>query len=375
MKLFPFLKREAKVVTNPAVLPPNREGYLALSPRQAMSLEAVYRALSILETAAKQLTIDAWRGKDLLDPPPSIVRRPNIGSTQSRFIVETVASLAQRGNAYWLITRAPSGQILTLDVLPPLEVTPKQNPQTKIIDYTYQGRLYTTRDICHLKLLTVAGEVEGLGPIQAARSNLAGALDLADYASSLVNGGGIPTGILTSDQAISPSLAQETREEWNQTQAIGKGIAVLGKGTKFQVLSLKPEEIQFLETQNFNVTQIARLFGIPARLMLAPLEGTSTTYANAQQEDLQFVKWTLMAYLREIEATLSDILPHGQTARFNLDALLRTDTYTRYQAHQIGISAGFLTIDEARAIEGLPPLQVTPTPEPEPESESENTNA
>lgn len=372
--MFPFRRRE-KAVTNPAVMPPARDAYLALSPRSAMGLEAVYRALSILETASKQLTIDAWRGKDLLDPPPALVRRPNIGSTQSRFIVETVASLAQRGNAYWLITRAPSGQILTLDVLPPLEVTPKQNLQTKIIDYTYQGRLYSSRDIKHLKLLTVAGEIEGLGPIQAARRNLAGALDLADYASSLVNGGGIPTGILTSDQAISPSLAKETRDEWNNTQAIGKGIAVLGKGTKFQVLSLKPEEIQFLETQNFNVTQIARLFGIPARLMLAPLEGTSTTYANAQQEDLQFVKWTLMAYLREIEAALSDILPHGQTARFNLDALLRTDTYTRYQAHQIGISAGFLTIDEVRAIEGLPPLQVTPTPEPEPESESENTNA
>lgn len=351
-----FKRSTQKPVVNPAVLPPSREAYLGLSPRNAMGLEAVYRALSILETAAKQLTIDAWRGKDLLDPVPAIVRRPNLGSTQSRFIVDTVASLAQRGNAYWLITRGPNDQILTLDVLPPLEVTPKQDPQTKIIDYTYQGKLYARRDMCHLKLLTVAGQVEGLGPIQAARQSLAGALDLAGYASSLVNGGGIPTGILTSDQAISPSLAKETRDEWNATQGIGKGIAVLGKGTKFQVLSLKPEEIQFLETQNFNVTQISRLFGIPARLMLAPVEGSSTTYANAQQEDLQFVKWTLMDYLREIETALTDILPHGQTARFNLDALLRTDTLSRYQAHQIGINAGFLTTNEVRAIEGLPPL-------------------
>ncbi|MCI6584465.1 MAG: phage portal protein [Mobiluncus sp.] len=354
MKWFPF-KRE-NVVTNPAIVPPAREAYTALSPRQAMGLEAVYRALSILETAAKQLTIDAWRGKELIDPPPSLVRRPNIGSTQSRFIVETVASLAQRGNAYWLITRAPHGQVLTLDVLPPLEVTPKQDPQTKIIDYTYGGQIYSSREICHLKLLTIAGQAEGLGPIQAARQNLAGAIALAKYASGLVDGGGIPSGILTSEQQITQAQAKETRDEWNATQGIGKGIAVLGKGTKFQVLSLKPEEIQFLQTQNFNVTQVARLFGIPARLMLAPLEGTSTTYANAQQEDLQMVKWTLMAYLREIESALSDILPHGTTARFNLDALLRTDTLTRYQAHQIGINAGFLTIDEVRAIEGLQPL-------------------
>lgn len=354
MRWFPF--RRENVITNPAVLPPPREAFMTVSPRQAMGLETVYRALSILETAAKQLTIDAWRGDKLLDPLPPLVRRPNIGSTQSRFIVETVASLAQRGNAYWLITRDPAGQVLTLDVLPPLEVTPKQDPQTKIIDFTYGGRIYSSREICHLKLLTVAGQVEGLGPIQAARQSLAGALDLAEYSSSLVKGGGIPTGILTSEQQITQAQAKETRDEWNTTQGIGKGIAVLGKGTKFQVLSLKPEEIQFLQTQNFNVTQVARLFGIPARLMLAPLDGASTTYANAQQEDLQMVKWTLMTYLREIEVALTDVLPRGVTARFNLDALLRTDTLSRYQAHQIGINAGFLTIDEVRAIEGLPPL-------------------
>lgn len=363
MKWFPF--RRESVVKNPAVLPPPREAFLTVSPRQAMGLETVYRALSILETASKQLTIDAWRGNKLLDPPPSLVRQPNIGSTQSRFIVETVASLAQRGNAYWLITRDHAGQVLTLDVLPPLEVTPKQDPQTKIIDFTYGGRIYSSREICHLKLLTVAGQVEGLGPIQAARQSLAGALDLSQYASSLVKGGGIPTGILTSEQQITQAQAKETRDEWNANQGIGKGIAVLGKGTKFQVLSLKPEEIQFLETQNFNVTQIARLFGIPARLMLAPIEGNSTTYANAQQEDLQMVKWTLMTYLREIEVALTDILPRGITARFNLDALLRTDTLSRYQAHQIGINAGFLTIDEVRAIEGLPPSK---------QQESENQN-
>lgn len=51
-----------------------------------------------------------------------------------------------------------------------------------------------------------------------------------------------------------------------------------------------------------------------------------------------------------------------------MDALLRSDTQTRYQAHKLGIDAGFLTVDEVRAIEGLGALPAghqAPAPAPE----------
>ncbi|WP_297587721.1 phage portal protein [uncultured Mobiluncus sp.] len=359
MNIAKWFKREA--ATNPAVQPPARQALVAVTPRQAMNLEAVYRCLFIIETAAKQLTIDAWRGNQPLTPAPSLIRRPNIHQTQTAFIVQTVQSLAQRGNAYWLVTCEPTGEVINLDVLPALEVQPKQDHETGIIDFAYRGRLYNSKQIIHLKLMTVAGEIEGLGPIQAAARSIGGALTLADYASKFTQG--IPRGLLTSDQSLTQDQADQLKKEWNEHQSLGNGTAVLGKGTHFEMLYLKPSEMQLLDNQNFNVTQIARLFGIPARLMLAPLEGSSTTYANSQQEDLQLVKWTLTAYLREIEAALTDLLPRGQTARFNLEGLLRADTLTRYQAHQIAIKAGFLTVNEVREIEGLDPLDETPQPQ------------
>ena len=61
-----------------------------------------------------------------------------------------------------------------------------------------------------------------------------------------------------------------------------------------------------------------------------------------------------MPYMREIEAALSELLPDD--VRFNVDGFLRPDTTTRYAAHKVAIEAGFLTIDEVRAIEGLNPL-------------------
>ncbi|MDU5025366.1 MAG: phage portal protein, partial [Cutibacterium avidum] len=66
---------------------------------------------------------------------------------------------------------------------------------------------------------------------------------------------------------------------------------------------------------------------------------------------------------REIDAAVSWLLPHGNTARFNLDAILRPDTLTRYQAHKVALDSGFLTIDEVRRIEGLEPLTHATTQE------------
>jgi hypothetical protein len=57
---------------------------------------------------------------------------------------------------------------------------------------------------------------------------------------------------------------------------------------------------------------------------------------------------------------MSALLPRGTDARMNIDALLRNDTLTRYQAHQIAIAAGFKTIDEVREDEKLAPLLGVP---------------
>ena len=120
---------------------------------------------------------------------------------------------------------------------------------------------------------------------------------------------------------------------------------------------LNPRDAQFIESRNFNTLEIARLFGIPATLMLTATEGSSMTYSNVEQDWLGFVRFTLTKYLRKIEEALTTFTPRGQAVRFQISALLRSDTLSRYQAHQIALTAGFMTLNEIRAIESLPPLE------------------
>jgi HK97 family phage portal protein len=112
----------------------------------------------------------------------------------------------------------------------------------------------------------------------------------------------------------------------------------------------------YIEAQSWNVQQVARLFGVPAQMLLASVDGNSMTYSNMEQEQMAFVRYTLSQYIVALESALSFLSTRGTMVKMNVDSLLRSDTLTRYQAHQIAIASGWMTIDEVRAIEDMPTL-------------------
>lgn len=336
----------------PGVQPPSRSDVFYGSPDSAMTLSAVYSAVSVINVGVSQMTLDCFKGNRVISSP-LWVREPDVKMSRSAFFAETVNSLALHGNAYWHVIRdsaADSPQALV--VLPPGEVNPLEDGT-----FGYRGKTFERWQVSHLKLTRVPGVLLGLGPIQAARQELRGMLEQRDYASSWFDQSGVPNGVLSTQQEINPDDAALIKSRWNESATHRNGVAVLPNGMQYQPLNLKPADAQFLETQQWGVTQVARLFGIPAHLMLAAVEGTSNTYTNMADADLMFVRWTLMKYLREIEEAVSRLLPRGQTARFNLDAVLRPSTKSRYEAHKIALEAGFLTVNEVREIEGLASLE------------------
>ena len=315
-------------------------------------LDSVYRALAILEGSISQLTLDRYSrtlGRPRGSATSMIQRILPPGQTLPGFLGEITQSLAQTGNA-WL--RVPDGVPGPVRVLDPSRCSARIDVATGVKTITYDS--LTVSDVRQLQLTHVPGEPLGQGPIQAWADGLRGAIDAHQYAAQWTKRGGRPTGILTTDQTLSADMAKEWKTAANATMTPDGGVAVLGSGLTYKQCYLTPAELQLLDVRKVNVISVARIFGIPARLMLTSGDGDSKTYANMEQESILFVRHTLMPYMREIEAALSELLPDD--VRFNVDGFLRPDTTTRYAAHKVAIEAGFLTIDEVRAIEGLNPL-------------------
>lgn len=329
----------------------------AVPEGKALSLIATYRAANIISTSVMQLTLDAYRDDEEIDRP-AILKRPDPDESRSAFLEKTALCLVLNGNFFWRVFRDNQGRVTVLRVLNPLDVTIEVDSFGGVTGYKVAGytQTFSRTEIKHGSLMRVPGEARGRGPIQACAAEIRGALDGMSYGANWFQDAGVPSGILSSDRPLTEGNAELLREQWTKTRGGTRGTAVLGDGYTYSPVYLSPEDAQWIAARQFDTTAIARLFGIPAGLMLAAVEGSSMTYSNISQAWTEFQRFSLVRYTREIEEAFSDVLPRGTEARFNLSGLLRPDDTTRWAIHTQALTAGVLSVNEVRAIENLPPV-------------------
>jgi HK97 family phage portal protein len=253
-----------------------------------------------------------------------------------------------------------SGAVNSIEILPTKNVRIEVDKETgaKYFGYSHGYWPHHVVDVVpvsemeHLKLFSIPGELHGFGPIQLCKDDVAGALDLRKYASNWFASAGVPTGVLSSNSMLTAEQADEITARWHDQQS-NRQIAVLGNGFEYDPVALSPKEALFTDVQNQSVQGIARMFGIPARLLLTGVDGTSDTYTNLSDENQIFYRHTLMAYLDAIEDAMSNCLPRGTRVKFDYEGLFKADLSQRYANYALGISSGFLNTEEVRAKEGL----------------------
>ena len=344
------------------VIPPPPPNGQLLDTRTSMGIHSVARAVNIISGTLAGLPIDVFRADVELEKP-NIIRAPDVRMTLAQFEGLLSNNLAVHGNAYVRLHESVTqpGVTASMEILNPEFVRIEMRNGRKV--FHYGSVEFADWQVEHV-MINVGFDpgtnlVRGFSPIEVNRAELQGMLDLRNFASQWFRHAGIPTGILSTEQELDPETASLMRARWNEISQYG-GIQILGNGLKFQGLTLNPEDAQFTAISQKAVTDVARMFGIPANLMLAEVNGTSTTYSNVQDNDRAFVKHTLMPYARAIEDLFTKVLPRGQYAKVNFGGFLRGDTKERYETHKVGIEAGFLTVDEARDLEDRAPLGGTP---------------
>lgn len=346
-------RRSAQRATSVATAPFRRR-----PGRDPLTLSTVFRGVQILQTAISGLPVRQLRD-GLEVAQDRIIARPDPNTWRADFISETVMSLAFNGNAFWLKLTDPDGRVIGLRNLPPELVTVtdrRGDPANPDKVYSYMGREYDSGRVQHLRLLKVPGRLRGLGPIQAARDEIESAIDAKDYKANFFNDGTHPTGIISTTEPLEYEQSEQLKADFKKNV---DDIKVLPFGLKYTQLMLSPKDMQFLETQQFDTTQIARLLGIPASLMMAAVSGSNLTYSNIEQEWIQFSDFTLEAYAQPIELALSDVVARGNTVELDWDSMRRSDTKTKAETYEILIRAGILTPDEARMDLGRKPLGIT----------------
>ena len=244
---------------------------------EPLQLSTVFRGVQVLQTAITGLPIVEQRGgRDLPDVSPMVLQ-PDVSRSRRDFIADIVASLVLDGNAFTRIVRDWKGEIVTCEMLPPQYVTvtdESDDPACPDLRFSYLGHAYTADDVVHSKFLNVPGRLRGLGPISAAREEIEAAQLARDYKAKFFTDGSNLKGYLRTSENITQEAAQQAKASWKASGEAGD-IKVVGKNLEYVPLDMKPADLQFLETQKFDTTQIARLLGIPASIMLAAVDGSN----------------------------------------------------------------------------------------------------
>lgn len=183
---------------------------------------------------------------------------------------------------------------------------------------------------------------------------------------------GVPAGYLkVNSPDISQTMADKLKRHWMAAHGGSrKNIAVLNAVTDFQPLAMDPQALQLTELMKLSAWDIATMYGVPPAKLGISLGGTSLTYANIESQQIDYVQDALLPPARRIESAFDAEFPRGTEIKIILDGLRRGDTKSRYEAHRIGLDAGFLTVDEVRRMEDLPPLDPGELPADEPADEA-----
>jgi len=354
------------IITSDSPVIPSRNS-IAVVPDVALTIPSVYRAIQVLYTSARQLTLEVRKNGQLI-PTPSLINQPNLHESQSAFVKRTVTSLGTTGNCYWLKTFNDKGAVANVEPLNSLNMGPTVINGQRM--YVYAGddfrnaQTYTADQIAHLKLLDMPGFYRGLGPIQACYVALRGVLDLRAYADNWFHDTEHPKeGILSTTDNLVPEQVEEYQKAWAAHLASG-GTAVLGNGLKYDHAWLDPQSAQFLESQKYSVNEIGRMFGVSSSMLNSGIDGNSLTYATVEGLNSEFKSLTLIDYLIEIQDALSACLPRGQEVKFSFADWLRPDAKTQAEVDAALITAGIKTVNEVRAERGLPPIDAPATPPP-----------
>ena len=157
-----------------------------------------------------------------------------------------------------------------------------------------------------------------------------------------------------TEQNLDTDAVERQQQNWIASHGGRRLPAVLTGGFKWQNLSISPDESQFLETREFQRTDICIMFGVPP-VLLGDTKATTAWGTGIQQLTQGAITYTFRAWTSCIESAISDLLPRGQYISFDFDALLKGDIDSRYKAYQTAIQAGFINRNEVRAKEEMEP--------------------
>ena len=341
-----------------------------VSEQTSMTISAVYACVRLIAEDVASLPFTIYkrleRGKEKAADHqlyPILRSSPNGVMTAFGFLECMMTNLLLWGNAYAQIIRNRRGEIHSMEPLSSAKMRVGKNAAGEY-EYSYTTDRGLTRKLTRSEIFHVAGisydGILGMSPIAVARECIGLAKATEVYANNFFANGAKPGGILQHPGVVKDP--ERVRKSWEQVYRGAHNahkIAVLEEGMTYKEISIPQKDAQFLETRQFQLNEICRIFRVPPHLVG---DLSKATFSNIEHQSIDYVVHTLRPWLVRWEQAVNlQLLDENDRAeyyaKFNADGLLRGDFETRMKGYATGIQNGFLSPNDVRELEDMNPAE------------------
>ncbi|EOU2087703.1 phage portal protein [Clostridium perfringens] len=273
------------------------------------------------------------------------------------------------GNGYIKIVRDDNFEIKELIPLKQEDVMLMTNDCGKSYYYqvTLNGQVerleyYEVINLCSNSVDGVLGR--GILVTGAETLGLASSQQL--YSGATFENGVFAKGIIYVDSGFSTEQRNEMMDKFKRFFSKGNNgrLLVLPNNSEYKPISLSPTDLDLLKEKEFTIQEIARLLKIRPELLGVNIN--SGNYKNLEEGNRQFLQFTLLPYLKNLESVLNHYLltetekESGEYCFcFDLSSLMESDIKTQSEVLSKYVSSGIMSVKEVRNKLNLPFIEGT----------------
>ncbi|GEK08932.1 phage portal protein [Pseudoalteromonas peptidolytica] len=345
---------------------------IRVTPETAMANSAVYRAVTLLAESVASMPCELFkrdgehrvRAKD--HPLFNVLRyQPNKKDTAFEYFESGQGFLGTNGNHIALIQRNSKMQVE--------ELIPVHFDKVRVLkgrdglpyyNFPSENKTLTMDDVHHVKGQSTDGFI-GCSPLQIAADTVGLALATEKHAAYSFNNNATISGVIERPKEAEKLTTQTAVDNIVESFAARHSgwrnmfkVALLQEGMTYKQAAMTNEQAQLIEARRMGIADIARLYGIPLNMLQ---ETAGESYKSVEQNTLNFLVFALLPWIKRWEAAMHrDLLLKSERSdyfiEFNLSSLMRGDLKSRYEAYALGRQWGFLSANDIRRLENLPPL-------------------
>jgi HK97 family phage portal protein len=336
-----------------------------VNQKNALEIGAAYACVRLLSDTISTLPVDTFIRRDgnrlPYRPRPAWVYEPEgPGSSRIEYYKQIVVSMLLSHGAVVQILRNGNGDIVALQPLDPTRVDIRRNPATRLREFVIDGgqAILPGEDVLYIPEMRRPGSLKGVSRVDELKQTLGLAKALDEFASRYFSNGANTSGMIEFPGNLTQEQAKDLVDAF---EAGHKGLkkahrpGVLSGGAKFVKTGSDGEQAQMLESRQFAVEEVARVFRVPPSMIGLNTPG-AMSYASVESNIISYARFSLAPLVACIEEAHNRLLPGDVFLRVNMDGLLRGDSATQAQVFSTALQAGYMSVNEARGLMDLRPV-------------------